>query len=243
MGKIKTVFITGGGSGIGKAIVERFAKEVGYFVCFTYNSNSIAAKEITTMYANTLAIKCNITNSENVSQTLQKLKEQNILIDVLINCAGIVDDSSFLKMSEEKWVNVINTNLISLFSFTQKFLSDMIVNGWGRIINMSSISGVCGLFGQTNYSSSKAGVIGFTKALALETAKKKITVNAVAPGMIDTDMIKAIPQLHMDKILNDIPMKRLGKPEEIADLVFFLASENASYITGQVIGINGGMHL
>lgn len=243
MGKIINVFITGGSSGIGKAIVEKFAKDQNYFVYFTYNTNAKSANELMKKYSNTEAFQCNITDAVSIKDVIVALQNKSILIDILVNNAGIVNDSSFVKMTEDKWKNVINTNLLTLYNFTHSFINDMIIKSWGRIINLSSVSGLKGLFGQTNYSASKAGVIGFTKALALETAKKGITVNAIAPGMIDTDMIKSIPQQYLDTILNSIPANRFGKPEEVADLAYFLASDNAAYITGQVISINGGMYL
>lgn len=243
MDKIKNVFVTGGSSGIGKSIVKRFAQEPDYRVYFTYNSNVLSAKEITEKFPNTFAYKCDITDSTSVKEVVNHLNDKKLAIDILVNNAGIVKDSSFIKMQQCDWDQVIQTNLLSIYLITHSFILDMISKHWGRIINLSSISGQKGSFGQTNYCASKAGVIGFTKSLALETAKKGITVNAIAPGMIDTDMIKTIPNQYLDKILNEIPMNRFGRTEEVADLVFFLSSDNAAYITGQVISINGGMYL
>lgn len=243
MGQIKNIFITGGSAGIGRAIVERFAKDKNYFCYFTFNSNAASANEIMQSHSNTCAFKCNISKEDDVVSVCNLLSEKKTAIDILVNCAGIMKDSTFYKMPRSIWEEVIDTNLYSLYSFTQPFLNQMQEKKWGRIINFSSVAGIAGAFGKTNYSASKAGVIGFTKALALETAKKGITVNAIAPGMIDTDMIKSIPQQYLENILGSIPAARFGKPEEVADLVYFLAGESAAYITGQVIGINGGMYM
>lgn len=242
MGEVKNVFVTGGSSGIGRAIVEKFASYSNYFVYFTYNSNFTSANDIERKFLNTKSYQCDITENNKVQELIQLFKDSNVTIDILVNNAGIIMDCSFMKMSQGIWNNVIDVNLKSIFPLTQFFLDGMLSNHWGRIINISSIVGLVGAFGQTNYSASKAGIIGFTKSLSFETAKKGITVNAVAPGMIDTDMIKSIPDQYMQKILESIPMNRFGKPEEVAALVYFLASDNAAYITGQAISVNGGMH-
>lgn len=242
MGEVKNVFVTGGSSGIGRAIVEKFASYSNYFVYFTYNSNFTSANDIERKFSNTKSYQCDITENIKVQELLQLLKDTNVTIDILVNNAGIMKDSTFLKMSQNVWDDVIDFNLKSLFPITQPLLTGMVERGWGRVINLSSVAGIEGAFGKTNYSASKAGVIGFSKSLALETARKGVTVNVVAPGMIDTNMIKSIPDQYMQKILESIPMNRFGKPEEVAALVYFLASDNAAYITGQAISVNGGMH-
>ena len=165
-------------------------------------------------------------------------------IDVLVNNAGITRDMTFKKMTKADWDAVIHTNLDSVFNMTKQVMDAMVERGWGRVINISSVNGTKGAFGQTNYSAAKAGMHGFTKALALEVAKKGVTVNTISPGYIGTKMVMAIPQEVLDsKILPQIPQARLGKPEEVAGLVAYLASEEAAFVTGANISINGGQHM
>jgi acetoacetyl-CoA reductase len=236
----KTVFITGGSRGIGRAIVNKFS-ENGFNVLFTYNESKTLAMELE---SNTVkAFQCNSENLDEIMELEKKLKIKDYRVDILINNAGITSDRTFKNLKNEDWEKVINIDLNSAFYFCKIFFNWMIDNKWGRIINISSIIGQKGGFGQANYSAAKAGLIGLTKTIALETAKKGITVNAIAPGFVDTDMFRDISKDIKDKIISDIPLKRLGKPVEIASLCYFLASESASYITGQVIGINGGLYM
>jgi len=174
---------------------------------------------------------------------VEKIQSDIGPIDVLINNAGITRDAMFRKMDRTQWDAVLSTNLDSVFNVTHQVLPGMAERGWGRVINISSVNGVKGQFGQANYSAAKAGILGFTRAVAQEVAKKGVTVNAVAPGYIGTEMVMAIKEEVRDQIVATIPAGRLGKPEEIGDLCAFLASESASYITGSTIAINGGLHM
>lgn len=239
---MKNVFVSGGDKGIGKAVVEKLSK-LKYRVIFTYNINVKGAKLIEKTYHQSYCYQCNFKNKENIKNTIKKILKKHKYIDIIINNAGSSSDDRFINMSEADWENIININLNSVFYFTQAFLPHMIKNNWGRIINITSIAAQKGAFGKTNYSAAKAGIIGFTKSLSLELASKGITVNAIAPGAINTDMYRSIPEKYRKKIIEDIPMNRLGLPEEIAELIYFLSSDNASYITGQVININGGSYL
>lgn len=236
------IFITGGSKGLGKAMVERFALN-NYTVIFTYNQSVADAELLTNRFSNVVAYKCDMRDIVNTKKIAEEILLKYKSIDVLINNAGYDNDATFMKMNEEIWTDVINVNLSSIFNFTQVFANSMIENGWGRIINLTSIAGFTGAFGKSNYSAAKAGIVGFTKSLALELAAKNITVNAIAPGAIDTDMLNRIPEKYKAKILENIPAKRFGTPEEVADLVEFLVSDKSKYITGQTIHINGGSYL
>lgn len=240
---MKNILITGGTRGIGKATVEKFAKQESYKVIFIYRSDVESADILERQYTNVKGYQCDVANYEDVNNILNDIIHKHGGIDILINNAGVVSDKTFIKMEKYEWNHVIDTNLKSLYNITQVLLKHMIDNKWGRVINMSSVVAQRGAFGQTNYSTAKAGVIGFTKSLALELATKGITVNAIAPGMIETDMIKAIPEDYLAKIKDGIPMKRLGSAEEVAELIYYLSSDMASYITGQVLNINGGLYL
>jgi len=164
-------------------------------------------------------------------------------VSVLVNCAGITRDSTFRKMTQEQWRAVISTNLDSVFNVTRHVIDGMVERGWGRIVNISSVNATRGQFGQTNYAAAKAGILGFTKSLAQEVVRKGITVNAVSPGYVQTDMVMAIRQDVRDRILSEIPVGRLAMPAEIADAVAFIASEKSAYITGINLAVNGGLHL
>lgn len=236
------VFITGGDKGIGRAIIEVLSP-ISDNIFFTYNSNKNGADEICNLYTNSIAYQCDLRNRISCLHIANDINERTKGIDVLINNAGYDSDSTFIKMKEESWNDVLNINLNSIYNYAQHFIPNMIENKWGRIINITSIAGFKGAFGKSNYSAAKAGVVGFTKSLALELASKGITVNAIAPGAIETDMLFRIPERYRDVILKDIPMNRFGKPKEVADLIAFLISDKASYITGQTIHINGGSYL
>ena len=240
---MKYALVTGGSGGIGGAICVKLA-QMGYPVLIHYNRNKKAAQSVQDIIKSdgkqAELIQFNVTNPEEVQIVLENWKSTHPddHIAVLINNAGNSKDELMVWMEKDTWSSVIDTNLNSFFYVTSKLLKDMIVNKFGRIINVVSLSGQKGLPGQTNYSAAKAGVIGATKALAQEVGKKKVTVNAVAPGYIKTEMTKGLDEKELKKI---IPVSRFGTPEEVAETVGFLASEGASYITGEVIKINGGL--
>ncbi|MGM7636393.1 3-oxoacyl-[acyl-carrier-protein] reductase [Bacillus sp. Hm123] len=242
--KGKVVIVTGGSRGIGATIAKELAKK-GANVVINYNSSSDAAKavveDIEGFGGSAVAFKANVASLEESQQLIEETKKQFGKIDILVNNAGITKDRSFKKLSEEEWYDVININLNSIYHTTSAVIHTMLEQKYGRIINISSIVGQAGAFGQTNYSASKAGMIGFTKSLALETAKNGITVNAICPGYIETEMSAAIPDNILEQIVSKIPMKRLGKTSEVAEAVLFLA--NSDYITGQCINVNGGAYM
>lgn len=241
---MKFALVTGGSRGIGKAICLKLAED-GYHVLINYLSNSSAAEEtkseIEAKGASASLLPFDVSNADAVNTAIQQWKDDNpdSYIEVLVNNAGIREDNLMIWMTQENWSNVINSNLNSFFLVTKPLLEAMLLKKFGRIINVVSLSGLKGLSGQINYSAAKAGVIGATKALAQEVGKKKVTVNAIAPGYISTDMTKDLPEKELKKM---IPLNRFGKAEEVADLVAFLASEKASYITGETISINGGLY-
>jgi acetoacetyl-CoA reductase len=190
------------------------------------------------------AYPCDVVDWESCQACTRKITEDHGPVDVLVNNAGITRDMTFKKMDKINWDAVMNANLNSCFNMTKQVCDGMVDRGWGRVINISSVNGQKGAFGQTNYSAAKAGMHGFTKALALEVARKGVTVNTISPGYIGTKMVTAIPQEVLDtKIIPQIPMGRLGKPEEVAGLVAYLASEEAAFLTGANIAINGGQHM
>jgi NAD(P)-dependent dehydrogenase (short-subunit alcohol dehydrogenase family) len=238
----KIVFITGGDKGIGKAIVEIMAQNY-VSVIFTYNVNVQGANAITKNYNNVFSYQCDLKNRENTKDLADNILNKFGHIDILINNAGYENDAIFDKMNATQWDDVIDINLRSVFNFTHSFIKGMKEKKWGRVINLTSIAGLTGAFGKSNYAAAKAGIIGFNKTLALEYAKHGITINAVAPGAINTDMLNRIPSKYLEKILENIPMGRFGETEEVAKLVYFLCSNDASYITGQTIHINGGSYL
>lgn len=242
--KGKTALVTGGSRGIGRSIALALAKE-GANVVINYTSNEESAakvvQEIESFDVKAMAVKANISKAEDVKEMMDKIEESFDGIDILVNNAGITKDNLFVRMKEEDWDQVMDVNLKGIFLCTKAVVRKMIKQKYGRIINMSSVVGVAGNPGQANYCASKAGVIGFTKSLAKEIASKDITVNAIAPGFIETDMTKVLPESVRASMIEAIPMKKYGKPEDIANLVVFLSSDNASYITGQVIHVDGGM--
>src|ERR1700748_3082029 len=211
----RVALVTGGTRGIGRAIVERLTAD-GIKVAAGYSGNDAAA---------------------------EALKRETGAMDILVNNAGITRDGVFHRMSPEQWSEVIRVNMDSLFNMTRQVIEGMREREWGRIINISSINGQKGQVGQTNYSAAKAGMIGFSKALALENAKKGVTVNVIAPGYIDTEMVQAVPEKVLEGIIGQIPVGRLGRGDEIADMVAFLAGERAGYVTGTTLSLNGGQYL
>lgn len=242
----KVALVTGGMGGLGIAMCKTLAKS-GHRVIATYSGNeekckNFLAKSKAEGY-NFSAYKCDVASFDSCALAVAKIKEEIGSIDVLVNNAGITRDGQFKKMTKEAWDIVITTNLDSLFNMTKQVLDDMLEKGFGRIINISSINGQKGQFGQVNYSAAKAGIHGFTMALAQEVAKKGITVNTIAPGYIATDMVMAVSEEIRNKIIAGIPVGRLGAPEEIAALVDYLASEYAGFMTGAELAINGGQHM
>ena len=234
--KKRNIFISGASRGIGKSMAKHFAKS-NFNVVGTSRNNFKFDDDL----ENLLPIKLDVTSRNDVKDCFDELKSKNLLPDILINNAGITADQLFLRMSDDDWDNVINTNLTGTFNLTKIFLKNMIKNKFGRIINISSISGLMGNPGQVNYSSSKAALNGFTKSLAKEVGSRSITVNCVAPGFIDTDMTSYIGENERNEILKKIPLNKFGSPEDISKLVMFLMSDEASYITGQTISIDGGL--
>ena len=240
----KIALVTGGSRGIGRAVAIELAKE-GAAVAINYAGNKAAAEEvqsiITQMGGKAMIIQADVSDEKSATQMVEEVIAQLGGIDILVNNAGITRDGLFIRMKEEDWNAVINTNLTGIFNCTKVAAKYMMKKRSGRIINMSSVSGIMGNAGQTNYAAAKAGVIGFTKSLAREMASRGITVNAVAPGFIATDMTAAMPEKAQEHVLTSIPLGKMGKPEDIANAVLFLASDKASYITGQVIHVDGGM--
>jgi 3-oxoacyl-[acyl-carrier protein] reductase len=240
---MKYALVTGGSRGIGRAICISLA-EMGYHILINYKSKNKEAHNtlelIKEINGTGELLKFDVADQVDVEKTLGSWINNNKdgYIEVLINNAGIRKDNLMIWMEKTEWNEVLNTNLNSFFYVTRLVLKDMLVKKYGRIVNIVSLSGIIGLPGQTNYSAAKAGIIGATKALAREIGKKKVTVNAVAPGFIKTDMTK---ELNENEHKSQIPLARFGEPEEVAHIVAFLASEKASYITGQVISINGGL--
>lgn len=236
----KIALVTGGSRGIGKACAIELAK-AGCDVVINYAGNEEAAnktvEEIKALGRNAVAKKFDVSNKEAVQTAIDEIFKEFSRIDVLVNNAGITRDNLFIRMKEEEWCAVINTNLNSAYFVTSPVSKIMLKQRSGAIVNMASVSGIYGNAGQANYSAAKAGIIGFTKALAKELASRGVRVNAVAPGFIQTDMTKDLPT---DKIIERIPLKTLGKPEDIAKTVKFLALDT-DYITGQVIGVDGGL--
>ncbi len=239
MGRV--ALVTGGTRGIGYGIVERL-KADGFQVAAGYAGNEEAAKACADQLG-VMIVKGNVGEFEDCQRAVAEVEAKLGPVDVLVNNAGITRDAMLHKMTPQQWNEVIFVNLASIFNMSRQVIEGMRERGYGRIINISSINGQKGQMGQTNYSAAKAGVIGFTKALAQETAAKGITVNCVAPGYIDTEMVTAVPQNVLDRIVGGIPVGRLGKAEEIAACVAFLAREDASFITGATLTVNGGQHM
>jgi acetoacetyl-CoA reductase len=206
-------------------------------------SGNAAAAEACARELDIMVVKGNVGNFADCKRAAELVSSQLGPIDVLVNNAGITRDGVFHKMESEQWSEVIRVNMDSLFNMTRQVIEGMRERGWGRIINISSINGQKGQMGQTNYSAAKAGMIGFSKALALENARKGVTVNCIAPGYIDTDMVQAVPAKVLESIIAGIPVGRLGRGDEIADMVAFLAGEHAGYVTGSTLSLNGGQYM
>jgi len=239
--------VTGGARGIGRAIALELARH-GARVAVGYSQNNDAANEVVQEIkdlgsgADAFALKANVQYPEEVKPAIASVAERFGKIDFLVNNAGITRDRTLARMTHDDWNAVIDVNLNSIFNVTHEVVPYMLERGYGRIVNISSVIGQMGNFGQANYATAKAGMLGFTKSAALEFARKGITVNCVAPGYTETDMIAAVPEAAMEKVVARIPMGRLANPEEIAQAVFFLIAYG-DYITGQVIGVNGGMYM
>jgi len=237
----KTALVTGGTRGIGKAI-SLSLKDAGYTVVANYAGNDEAAKA----FSNETGIatyKWSVADADACAAGIAKVEAEVGPIDILINNAGITRDGFMHKMETEQWNAVIDTNLSSLFYMTKPVLEGMRARGFGRVVNISSINGQAGQLGQTNYSAAKAGVHGFTKALAQEVARKGITVNTIAPGYINTDMVAAVPEKVLEGIISKIPVGRLGEADEIAQAILYLCGPNSGFITGSCLSINGGQHM
>jgi 3-oxoacyl-[acyl-carrier protein] reductase len=242
---MKCALVTGGSRGIGSAICLKLAEDGGYHILINYQSNKEAAEktleEVVSKGATGEIIQFNVANFDEVSSQLTKWQDANpeAIVEVIVNNAGITKDGLFMWMTPKDWNDVINTSLGGFFNVTNFFMQKMLRNKYGRIVNMVSLSGVKGTAGQTNYSAAKGAVVAATKALAQEVAKRNITVNAVAPGFIRTDMTSELDEKELIKM---VPANRFGEAEEVADLVGFLVSRKSSYITGEVININGGIY-
>ncbi len=249
MNERKSAIVTGGTRGIGKAIVELLT-DANYQnfvsdVLFVYNSCESCAKEIEEQFKNSdvnvIGVQSDVTSFEKAQDIVNIAIEKFGKVDILVNNAGITKDNLILRMSEQDFDDVINVNLKSVFNYTKAVFKPMMKQRKGRIVNISSVVGIIGNAGQSNYAASKAGIIGFTKSTAKEFASRNITVNAVTPGFIETEMTAVLNEKQREALLNNIPLKRMGQSQDVAKLVKFLCSNNADYITGQVISVDGGM--
>jgi acetoacetyl-CoA reductase len=234
-------FVTGGTRGIGRAICERL-KADGMKVAAGYSGNEEAAQACARELG-VMVVKGNVGSYEDCDRAVRAVEAELGPVDVLVNNAGITRDGVFHKMSPAQWSDVIRVNMDSVFNMTRQVIEGMREREWGRIVNISSINGQKGQMGQTNYAAAKAGMIGFTKALALENARKGVTVNCICPGYIDTEMVQAVPETVLASIIAQIPVGRLGRGEEIADMVAFLAGEHAGFVTGSTLSLNGGQYM
>ena len=237
----RVAFVTGGTRGIGRAICERL-KSDGMQVAAGYSGNEEAAQACARELG-VMVVKGNVGSFEDCDRAVRAVEAELGPVDVLVNNAGITRDGVFHKMSPAQWSDVIRVNMDSVFNMTRQVIEGMREREWGRIVNISSINGQKGQMGQTNYSAAKAGLIGFTKALALENARKGVTVNCICPGYIDTEMVQAVPENVLASIIAQIPVGRLGRGEEIADMVAFLAGEHAGFVTGSTLSLNGGQYM
>lgn len=244
----KVALVTGGVGGIGTAVCKRLAAD-GLFVVANYaipGSEDKWRREMAAAGLNGTSSALafgDVTDFEAMGGMIRRIGVEHGPVQVLVNCAGITRDSTFRKMTPEQWHAVLSTNLDSVFNVTRHVIDGMVERAWGRIVNISSVNAVRGQFGQTNYAAAKAGILGFTKSLAQEVVKKGVTVNAISPGYVQTEMVMAIREDVRRRIVSEIPVGRLAMPEEVADAVAFLASDKAAYITGTNLAVNGGLHM
>ncbi|MCC8996996.1 MAG: 3-oxoacyl-ACP reductase FabG [Nitrosomonas sp.] len=241
----KIALVTGASRGIGQAIALKLGQNGAIVVGAATTENGANA---ITQYLEKAGIKgtgivLNVNNTEQIEQAFQKIREQFGEVEILVNNAGITRDNLLVRMKDEEWDDILTTNLKSVFRLSRSVLRAMMKARYGRIINISSVVGSMGNMGQANYAAAKAGIAGFTKSLAREVGSRNITVNCVAPGFIDTDMTRSLPNEHQQSLIQHVPLGRLGRPEEVAVAVAFLASSSASYITGSTIHVNGGMYM
>ncbi len=241
----KVALVTGASRGIGQAIALTLAKQGAYVIgTATTSPGALAISEVMQQESVTgEGVVLDVTKNDSVENLMTNLSDQNKLPSILVNNAGITCDNLLLRMDDEEWYRVIETNMNAVFRLSKACIKPMFRARWGRIINIGSVVGASGNSGQTNYTAAKAGIVGFSKSLAQEMGSRGITVNVVAPGFIDTDMTASLPSMVKDELLKRIPMKRLGKAEDIAAVVAFLASDAANYITGETIHVNGGMSM
>jgi 3-oxoacyl-[acyl-carrier protein] reductase len=237
----KVVLVTGASRGIGKAIASQL-KEAGATVIGTATSAS-GADKISEYLGDNNGQILNVTDDESITALFEFIKTEHVGIDILVNNAGITKDNLFMRMKDNEWQDIIDTNLSSVFKISKAVIRGMMKKRNGRIINIGSVVGTMGNAGQVNYATAKAGLLGFTKSLAREVASRGITVNTVSPGFIDTDMTQTLTEEQKEGIFSQVPANRLGKPEEIANAVLFLASDGAAYITGETLHVNGGMYM
>ncbi|MCG5534113.1 acetoacetyl-CoA reductase [Halorhodospira sp. 9621] len=244
----KTALVTGGLGGLGAAVCERLGRS-GHTVVTTYTSDNgrvdkwrerLQQRGVTTPVH---AVQCDVADWDSCAAMAEAVRERAGPVDILVNNAGITKDGSFKKMTRENWDAVMRTNLDSVFNVTKQFADDMADRGWGRVINVASVNGRKGQFGQCNYAATKAGMHGFTMSLARELARKGVTVNTVSPGYLATDMVMSMKEEVRQQIIETIPVQRLGEPDEVASLIEYLASEDAGFITGANLDINGGLHM
>ncbi len=239
----RVALVTGAGRGIGKAIATDLAAHGVKVICVSKSEASCgaAAAEICASGGQAVALAVDVSNPQAVAEACKKILEQHSRVDILVNNAGITRDMLLLRMSDESWLDVIQTNLNSCFFWTKALVHPMARNRWGRLIHISSVVGLMGNAGQANYAAAKAGIIGFSKSLAREFASRNLTSNVVAPGFIQTDMTAGLTSEQQETILKNIPLRRFGQPSDVAALVTFLAAEETGYITGQVFTVDGGM--
>lgn len=238
---MKNVFITGGDKGIGRAIAEVLAISAEH-VFITYCQNKGGTDALMQRFPNVIAYQCNLLEAHSVETIAKDIEREFGVVDVLVNNAGVEDNATLKNMTSNQWNHVIGVDLNSLFYVTKCFLPNMLEQRWGRIINISSVLGYTGVYGGINYATAKAGVVGFTKSLAKELGASGITVNAIAPGVIGTDLLERMPEKYRNKLLDMVPSHQVGSVNDVAYLAEFLASDKAKYINGQTIHINGGMY-
>ncbi|RPI79568.1 MAG: 3-oxoacyl-[acyl-carrier-protein] reductase [Desulfobacteraceae bacterium] len=243
----RIITVTGGSKGIGRAIALRFAEEKPKIILLHYDADNRAADETLKLLADKGAEaesrRVDVSSFAEVESVFKDIQDRFGRLDVLVNNAGITRDDLLVRMSEEEWDLILRINLKSVFNCSKSVIRTMIKQRGGRIVNISSIAGQMGNAGQTNYAATKAGIIGFSKSLAREVASRNITVNAIAPGFINTEMTQALPEKAKEELTRQIPMGRIGEPQDIAEAVYWLCSDAAGYITGQVLAVNGGMYM